>query len=169
MDNVLAFNKKIIAFFIAVIFLCGCSASTDTSYREEVDAKKNRDKVVLPEYLLVTDKGVQYPWFSRYEAREKYIDKHMPFIDDATKRRYLKRVPDISFDAINGDVGVLVDDYSHEDGTYVLDILGHLISIDKDGVESASLSEYKAFERKVNRKKFPLSGLSLEKQLRSKH
>lgn len=171
--NIQAFNKKLIPIFMAMTFLYGCSASSGVRIEEETGTKSNGDEVALPEYLVVTYQGQQYSWFSQYEARVKYIDRHMPFIDNATRSEYLSRVPDVafnaingelpdvSFKAINGDVGVLVDDYSDEEGKYVIDISGNLVLIHKDGVERSSRSEYEAFERKLNRKTIPSFGFRL--------
>lgn len=119
------------------------------------------------EFYKVIDTGLVYPWFSKYEARVKHIDSHMSFLDDSTREEYISRDPGTQFKPLNGDIGVLVDDFSEENGKMVISISNNLVNIGKDGLQKSSEEEFKEYNKKIREIKVNQFGFEIGKSTRA--
>ncbi|MCG6202797.1 hypothetical protein [Psychromonas antarctica] len=100
------------------------------------------------EYYKIINKGQSYSWITEYKDRKKYIDKHLPYISKKLRDKIIS-YPDSSYDARNGDVGVLVADLSPQKQRVILDVYGSLIILKKEKsvIQPASSRDNEVFKK----------------------
>ncbi|ODM30906.1 hypothetical protein A6779_18840 [Marinobacter adhaerens] len=111
-------------------------------------------------YYEVTDTGNHYGWFADYEARVKYLDKHMAFLEEGTRSYFLENEPNALYTPAKGDVGKLV--LREPDGRRaIINVAGFLVAMGVDGLKQVSEDRYESFNDKVNSMKVNQFGFHL--------
>lgn len=100
-------------------------------------------------FYEITDTGKYAPWFADYEARVKYLDKHMAFLEEETRSFFLESEPNTTYTPEKGDVGKLVL-LEPEGRRAIIDVAGFLVSMGVDGLKEVSEDRYNSFNEKIN-------------------